>query len=53
MTQKEFIIPLDVEGRQIKLFRDPEQSFAAKVKETIPSLERSVSIRPDLVLEEK
>ncbi len=52
-TQKEFIVPLAFDSSSFSLFSQwpgtSETSIACKMKETVPSLEASVSIRPKLV----
>ena len=49
-TQKEFIIPLEFKANQFHLFREcADDDPTYKVRETIPILKDSVSIRPNTV----
>ncbi|XP_064602338.1 ryanodine receptor 2-like [Liolophura sinensis] len=49
LTQNEFIVPLTVQTRSLSLFRRPSPtSDTYKIKHSIPVMEKSVSIRPEL-----
>ena len=58
MTQGEYIIPLaaaaeGAECKAIELFREgADDDPTAKIRETVPLLERSVSVRPTINIEE-
>ena len=55
MTQKEFIIPMCFDGQEdLSLFRTdlPSQDPSSQVREYIPLLGRSVSIRTKIQLDE-
>ena len=55
MTQKEFIIPMCLENKEdLNLFRSdlPQEDPTTRVKEYIPLLGRSVSIRTKIQLDE-
>jgi len=54
MTQHEFIVALHYMLKELKLFRnDQNESIHQKIKTTIPSLDRTVSIRPKPVEDER
>ena len=53
MTQHEYIIPLCFDTKAFSLFRkDGGNENTVKIKETVPSIERSVSVRPKLALDD-
>ena len=53
MTQDEFIIPLAFDSKTVELIRNdlPDDS-TAKIKKALPSLEQSISIRLQIVIED-
>lgn len=52
MTQKEFIVPLAFDTKSFTLFNaDLPDIPNSKILEGIPSLEKSVSIRPKIVID--
>lgn len=53
MTQKEFIVPLAFDTRNFTLFNKNLPAIQrTSIREGIPSLEQSVSIRPRIAIEE-
>ena len=54
MTQSEFIIPLTTTMRNLSLYRQLSPSSEGyKIKHSIPNMDASVSIRPQLCLTKK
>ena len=53
MMQNEFIIPLGFASKKFSLFRqDLPDDVTKPIKSTIPSLAKSVSIKPKLLLQD-
>lgn len=53
LTQNEFIVPLTNTTKDLRLYRKTSIGHETKIKDTIPNMDDSVSIRPQLAISEK